>query len=486
MNAMIEALVRTPLSEALGWALFHSLWQGAIAAGLLAVFRTSRARYVAGCVALAAILCCFVFTFYSLLPEEGIAGGARELAAPVASPVAALAGPAGTILRAGDLLAWLTPLWIIGVVLFQLRAAAGWMAARRLRLRGVCKVSKRWRSTLGELAARMRVYRPVQLLESGLAEVPIVVGYLRPVILVPAGLLNSMPPEHVELILLHKLAHIRRHDYLVNLLQTVTEGLLFYHPAVWWISGVVRAEREHCCDDLAVAASSSGGAYEYALALTALEQSRWGTGSGRWNTAAGMAATGGKLVKRIHRLLYPKRPAAGSMGAPLLGVVLAVLVAWQSVAAPQNPKENADPYTKWVNEDVVYVIDAQEREAFPRLSTDAEREHFVEQFWQRRDPTPGTSGNEFREEHYRRIAYVNDRYGSPSQAGWGTDRGKIYIMYGPPDEIEAHPSGRGDSPPFEQWRYVELEGIGKQVIVEFVDAYRNGEFRQTSDPRKRN
>lgn len=191
-------------------------------------------------------------------------------------------------------------------------------------------------------------------------------------------------------------------------------------------------------------------------------------------------------MKRIHRLLYPKRPAAGSTGVPLLGVALAVLVAWQSVATPQRPTENTDPYSKWVNEDVVHIIDAREREAFLRLNTDEEREHSVEQFWERRDPTPGTSGNEFREEHYRRIAYVNDRYGSPSQAGWGTDRGKIYIMYGPPDEIEAHPSGRAGSSPFELWFYKDLEEIGKRVMVEFVDAYRNGEYRQTTDPRKRN
>jgi GWxTD domain-containing protein len=485
MSAMIEALVRTPLSEALGWALFHSLWQGAIAAGLLAVFRTSRARYVAGCVALAAILCGFTFTFWTFLPEEGLARSARELATPVQPLSVAPAASAGTSARAGDLLAWLTPLWITGVVLFQLRAAVGWMAGRRLRLRGVCEAPKRWRCTLGELAARMRVYRPVQLLESGLAEVPVVVGYLRPVILVPAGMLSAMPPEHVELILLHELAHIRRHDYLVNLLQTVAEGLLFYHPAVWWISRVVRAEREHCCDDLAVAVSSRGGAYEYALALTALEQSRWGTGR-HWNVAAGVAATGGKLMTRIHRLLYPKRPVTGLAGVPLLWMAVAVLVAWQSVAAPQSPRENADTYMKWVNEDVVYVIDAPEREAFLRLSTNAERERFVERFWLQRDPTPGTPKNEAKEEHDRRLAYVAERFGSPNKAGWKSDRGRILIVYGPPDEIESHPEGRAGGPPSQQWFYNDLEEIGKRVIVEFIDVNKDGEFRQTSDPRKKN
>ena len=110
-----------------------------------------------------------------------------------------------------------------------------------------------WQERLDRLARALRLSRPVALLESCLAEVPVVIGYVRPVILMPVGLLAGLPAGQVESILLHELAHIRRHDYLVNLLQTSVEGLLFYHPAVWWISGVIRAERENCCDDLVVA-----------------------------------------------------------------------------------------------------------------------------------------------------------------------------------------------------------------------------------------
>ena len=99
----------------------------------------------------------------------------------------------------------------------------------------------------------MRISRPVRLLESAIAEVPVVIGYLKPVILIPAGLLANLPVDQVEAILLHELAHIRRADYLVNLLQTMVESLLFYHPAVWWISHVIRTEREHCCDDFVLA-----------------------------------------------------------------------------------------------------------------------------------------------------------------------------------------------------------------------------------------
>ncbi len=287
---------------------------------------------------------------------------------------------------------------------------------------------------------------------------------------------------------MHELAHIRRHDYLVNLLQAIVEGLLFYHPAVWWISGVIRSEREYCCDDLAVASGSAGGAYKYALALTALEARRLETG---WQSAAGMAATGGDLMTRIERLLYPRQQrratlAGWALAPGLMAASLALGLSWQgSAAAQQEPREES-PYVRWVNEDVVYIIELREREAYVKLQTDEERKHFIEQFWQRRDPTPGTAKNKFMEEHCGRIGYAGERFRSPSKAGWKTDRGHIYIVYGPPDEMEAHPSGRAGGPPFEEWLYNFLEGIGQRVIVEFVDASRDGEYRQTRDPSARN
>jgi len=117
------------------------------------------------------------------------------------------------------------------------------------------------------------------------------------------------------------------------------------------------------------------------------------------------------------------------------------------------------------------------------LQTDEEREHFIEQFWLRRDPTPGTLANEFKEEHYRRIAYTNEHY-TPSSGlpGWKTDRGRVYITYGPPDEIEDHSRPNDSSVPYQQWRYRLIEGVGQNVIVEFVDPQRTNEFRMTTDP----
>jgi len=156
-------------------------------------------------------------------------------------------------------------------------------------------------------------------------------------------------------------------------------------------------------------------------------------------------------------------------------------------------KELASPYKKWLEEDVVYIITPEERSAFLKLQTNEEREQFIEQFWLRRNPDPDSPENTFKEEHYRRIAYTNEHYAS-GIPGWKTDRGRIYIMWGPPDEVESHPSGGSyDRPaaegggetstyPFEDWRYRYLEGIGEDVNLEFVDPTMTGEYHLTMDP----
>lgn len=156
-------------------------------------------------------------------------------------------------------------------------------------------------------------------------------------------------------------------------------------------------------------------------------------------------------------------------------------------------KELEGPFRKWLSEDVTYIITDEERQAFKRLATDEEREQFIEQFWLRRDPTPDSAENEFKEEHYRRIAYANERFAS-GIPGWKTDRGRIYIAYGPADEVESHPSGgtyerpieegggTTSTFPFEKWRYRWIEGIGTDVMIEFVDPTMTGEYRMTMDP----
>ena len=154
--------------------------------------------------------------------------------------------------------------------------------------------------------------------------------------------------------------------------------------------------------------------------------------------------------------------------------------------------ELSKPYKKWLEEDVIYIITDEERAAFKQLSNDEERDNFIEAFWQRRDPTPDTEENEYKEEHYQRIAYANEHFAA-GVPGWKTDRGRIYIVYGKPDEIDSHPSGgtyerpmdegggETSTYPFEDWRYRYLEGIGQEIIIEFVDTCMCGEFHMTLD-----
>ncbi len=159
-------------------------------------------------------------------------------------------------------------------------------------------------------------------------------------------------------------------------------------------------------------------------------------------------------------------------------------------------QELSGTYKKWLNQDVIYIITPEERSAFKQLSNDEERDQFIEQFWLRRDPTPDTPENEFKEEHYRRIAYANEHFAA-GIPGWKSDRGRMYIIWGPPDDIESHPSGGTyDRPmeegggttstfPFEDWRYRYLEGVGQEVIMEFVDSCQCGDYHLTADPNEK-
>jgi beta-lactamase regulating signal transducer with metallopeptidase domain len=191
-------------------------------------------------------------------------------------------------------LPWIVGLWTAGVALLALRLAVGWGMIRRLRRHGESPRDPVWSARLERLRVRLGVTAPVDLLCSAQAGVPMVIGWLKPVVLVPAGLLAGLTPHQLEAVLAHELAHIRRHDYLVNLLQNVVETFFFYHPAVWWVSRQIRTEREHCCDDLA--AAFCGSTLDYARALTALAELRHTSG------VFGLAATGGSLVNRIARL----------------------------------------------------------------------------------------------------------------------------------------------------------------------------------------
>jgi uncharacterized protein (TIGR03435 family) len=232
---------------------------------------------------------------------------------------------AGSVTAPPRYLPWVVACWFAGAVVLSLRLLGGCLFAVRLRTRGVRPAPPEWQLALDRLRAALRLVRPVRLLVSAVADVPAVVGWLRPVVVVPAAAFAGLPADYLEALLLHELAHVRRWDALVNLAQSFAEILLFYHPTVWWVSSHVRSEREHCCDDLAVAAT--GDVLAYARALAGLESAR------RLRFTAALAATGSPLAARIARLLgQPRRSASPAPAAAVILIAAAAALLAQSAA----------------------------------------------------------------------------------------------------------------------------------------------------------
>ena len=355
-----------PWMQATGWTLIHFVWQGGLLALATAVGlrlcrrRSAEARYAIACAGLTAMLAAPVVTAAlfrtpdSALASRGnvppaVRGSEAVVTVPrnptdeVSSPTNAAA--TGTI-RLDAVLPVVVWGWLAGVTALLARFAGGCWRVHRLRVAALAETVSQWQSASERLAVRLRLDVPFRVVESGLVDAPGVVGWIRPVILLPVAILANLTPIQIEAILAHELAHIRRRDYAVNLLQTVAETLLFYHPAVWWVSARVREEREHCCDDVAVEVVGEPAAYAQALADLASWRSR--------ETALAVGATDGSLLARVRRLLHEPdddpRPISGLV-VLALGISLAAGLAIQlssSVVAsdatmqgPSSPRSRA-------------------------------------------------------------------------------------------------------------------------------------------------
>lgn len=350
---MLETILKEPFVQALGWALVHAVWQGALVAMLVAcalmLMRSfsARARYVAATLGLLLMLAAPVVTLsrlYSSMPDATPATGQRAalsvdeqaLNAKASLPKRALGSqpdsaggilkPAGfapfenlTESRFALLARWLVLFWLAGIIIFSVRLFRGWVATERLKRRGIGLATAACEESFARLARRIGVSRPARLYKSVLVEVPTVIGWLRPVVLVPVSAFTGLSQQQLDALLAHELAHVRRYDYLVNLLQAVAETLLFYHPAVWWVSKQIRTEREHACDDLAVEAC--GDALLYARALAELETMRASD-----ERSLALAADGGSLISRIRRLVAAPRRDEQRRPAWLAAALLFVMI----------------------------------------------------------------------------------------------------------------------------------------------------------------
>jgi ankyrin repeat protein/beta-lactamase regulating signal transducer with metallopeptidase domain len=385
------------LIDRLGWMLLHSVWQIALIGCVHAMFssqlrrRSANARYLAGCVALLLMAAAPAATFlWSVTPEHSSGDNAlsqNEPAAPFHTPAAATPQegrshavssretattsgggqshpeslqPGGSRQQAmagwfasrsaliRPALPWVVGLWLLGVLVLACRPALGLYTVGRLRRVGVSPASDELNNIVARISGRMGLRRSVIIVQSALAVIPMVVGALRPMLLLPASTLTNLSPRQLEAVLAHELAHVRRHDYLVNLLQTLVETMLFYHPAVWWVSGQVRTERENCCDDLAI--SIVGDRAGYAEMLLVLEQSCRAP-----QPAA--AANGGSLLQRVRRIVAPEKSASSGQGSVFLGGVMLLIIScaiglWlvnldsNLIAAAPVPKPAEKPASK--------------------------------------------------------------------------------------------------------------------------------------------
>ncbi|MGA2064387.1 MAG: M56 family metallopeptidase [Thermoguttaceae bacterium] len=374
----IRLFLFSPLVERLGWGLLHFLWQGAVIAAMLAAAlrvlrgRSPNVRYLVGWVALVVMACAVPLTAWlatgspapapiaveeatvtaeppadasvqparidsaqNQLQQEAALPPATDLAAqPVVEnratvenrravgnrPVVDLGLAARASLALRPALPWLVGGWLAGALVIAVWHLGGWWQLGRLRRVGTREAPDTTGQMLAKLLGQFALLGPVKLLVSARVAVPTLIGWLRPVILVPASVLAELPPQQLELILAHELAHLRRCDYLLNLVQTAVETLLFYHPAVWWVSRQIRVERENCCDELAAAA---GDRLLYARALASLaELCRQPPCLASSGLALG--AAGGSLSARIRRVLRLPGEATIS-AAPSAGAILALV-----------------------------------------------------------------------------------------------------------------------------------------------------------------
>jgi len=359
-----QSWAQSPNAVRLASVLLHFVWQGAaLAAGaflLMAALKRARpqVRYAALLALLCAMAVCPVATWVIIQPHgesivatRGTSAAKNETSAGTHSPdavrthnaeqradlpldgrdeesttavhhVARPIVPNGLATEVDAWLRryrpWIAMTWLLGVSLLALRLAVGLCVAEQIRRRGLALTAESVQEVVLRLAGQLGIRRPVRVFESSLAAAPTLVGWLSPVILLPASALCGLTPVQLRAILAHELAHVRRHDYLVNLLQTVVETLLFYHPAVWWVSRSIRQEREHCCDDMAV--ELCGDRIVYARALASLEERR----AASWALSVG--ANGGTLAARIRRIVGQTESSSNHHPAPTAVVFVLLFV----------------------------------------------------------------------------------------------------------------------------------------------------------------
>ena len=352
MNAPMQAWMQVT-----GWTLIHFVWQGGLVAVATAVGlrlcrrRSPEARYAIACLGLTAMLAAPIVTGAVSWGEasvpirnnvdatavSGFRGPSTVLQSAIDRESLSPTSPVDTRATLDEWLPLVVWAWLAGVTLLLARFAGGCWRVHRLRVAALAEAVSAWQAAAERLASRLRLEATFRVVESRLVDGPSVIGVMRPVILLPVAALTNLAPGQIEALLVHELAHIRRRDYAVNVLQTIAETLLFFHPAVWWVSTRIRDEREHCCDDVAVRLCGEPAAYAEALA----ELASWRTRE----IALSVGAADGPLLARVRRLLgapdeHEPRPASGLI---ILALAMTLIAGAAVHSTPQGSSTAGAP-----------------------------------------------------------------------------------------------------------------------------------------------
>jgi len=372
MNAFSQWLAPDVLRN-LGLALSHFIWQGAaiaaIAAAAIALTRSAASRYLIGVAALLVMVAAPVATFMVLRNTPSAANQFANPGAPLtllASPAAKIAALPNATLRqapalSANALNWLVAAWFAGVLLFSLRTAGGFFVVTRLRRRDSEPVTSELLGLCRELQQRLGIHRAVRFCESLHLDAPAVLGWFRPVVFLPVSALTGLTETQLRAVIAHELAHIRRLDAFVNVFQVAAETLLFYHPAVWWLSKHIRAERENCCDDIALSVCENPA--EYARALALMEE---------WRVAPSfaMAANRGPLASRVARLLGLGEKGSSLRNAGVIFGILCVVTALFAGNALFGLVHPASAQPKQAPQAVSVEVTAERLATLTRATTD--------------------------------------------------------------------------------------------------------------------
>jgi len=346
---MLTQILSHDLSYALAWTLVHSMWQISLVAAILAVImkvtkhNSAESRYLISFATLAVIGICSLVTFAiyynasQLSPQTVIAGFAGELT------TTAQLSTKGILAFIDSYFFIIVNTWLLGTVLFLVKLIAGYTWIKRITKTAVLDNAV-LNKKLTRLKAKFRIHRTITLKQSNRITTPMVVGFVKPIILFPLGLVNQLSGEEVSAILAHELAHIKRHDFLFNLIQSLAEAVFYYHPGIWYISTTISKEREHCCDDLAI--KHSVGKVSYAKTLVRLQELKLET----IQPAVAMAGRRGTFTQRIHRIL--DQPVQSSQFKEKLVAALLISVTMMGFAKDNYLEQPVD-----IDNLDVYIID---------------------------------------------------------------------------------------------------------------------------------